>query len=159
MQWYPLVLREQNERDFSFWPKLCMQVHFKWIDIFAFTFLQHNVVENVGGKVEKIALEDIAVEEVPVAKLECRVCKKVFAHQSSHSQHQSLCGQQKKSKKCEKCEKVFARNDVLKKHLKICKPKLTDFCCAGKQSNFSVPLRSIRLWLPPWLQKPKCTSS
>lgn len=82
-------------------------------------------MENIVENTENVVVQDAVVEE---NKFVCKVCKKVFTHQSSHSRHQSVCGQQK-SRKCEECGKTFARNDVLKRHQKTCKTKPTEFFC------------------------------
>ena len=57
----------------------------------------------------------------------CKLCKKTFKHQSSHSRHLSTCGQAK-AFKCKICTTEFKRKDALKRHQEICQPKVAFEC-------------------------------
>lgn len=65
----------------------------------------------------------------------CSTCGQVFKHQSTHSRHQSQCGQEK-SFACNQCDKKFSRKDALKRHLKTCKPREVSFQCRTCPKTF-----------------------
>ena len=61
----------------------------------------------------------------------CQYCEKQFSSPSYTRKHQLACMVKIKNKKetniCKGCNHFFARKDVLKKHVEICKELICDF--------------------------------